>query len=396
MAEVTKMASAGKPVVADISQINNPAPAPEAAPAAQAAAATEGTPAAATPTAEKKEGEGQPPAAAAPEGQQPPAQTEGQPPANTEVVKPIAELSDEELKAIYEKRFPTQVEETPEMKLEKERARDKKMLDLYVANKGDIDTFQKLKEIAKADPVDLGTTLLTHEMKGKGFSEEEVAEALATKYHQVDLEKLERDEDETESEFAERKEKLGRLKEIGSQTLAALSMQGKKEAESILNTLQKQIDDSDLHGKEESEFIAKVDEHSKTLPRKMTLELGMLDNEPLGEPIQVDVSEEDIAAVADILKDPAKREKILFTDNGDINIESLSQILLENRVLKSAPREVFLAGRTDQVNIFRKIYPERTPYGLGVGGNTASSNKNGKAGKLVSAGKPQVVNPVPR
>ena len=382
--EQPKIASAGKAVKADISSILNPN--------AQESNQQQGIDAVAN-----EEGK-------APEnGEIKDADAGGQQPINVEnpVVDKVIEeqkpintnqpLTDEQLKEEYEKRFPKQIEKTPEQIQKEETANEKRMLDVFLSqHNGTLDTFQKLKELRAIDPTELGRIQVAHQLKEEfQYTDEEVSEYLKNSYSQYNLEELEQDEDETQSEFEARKASLQKKKDAGTKLLQKVGETSKQASEVFFNKLQQTIKESDLEAQEEIEYAAKVEEVSKTLPRKLTLELGMLDNKQL-DPVQLDVSENDIKEVTDLLKNPIEREKLIFTGDGSLNIEWLATTLLKNKQLEKAARESFFSGQTKQVEIFKQTFPDRTAFALGVGGS--SSPNSGQKGKLVSAGKPEVVN----
>jgi hypothetical protein len=160
----------------------------------------------------------------------------------------------------------------------------------------------------------------------------------------------------------------------------------KENAQSVFDNLRKAISDKESLASEESKFIAKIDEVSKNLPRKMTLSLGKLNNEDLGS-IEVDIPEEEIKALTETFKDPVRREQILYNNEGELNIEAISHLMLKNSILERAARESLLKGRTSQVEALSKVFPYKNPQDMGVGNNNAGSK--GSNGKIAGFGSTQ-------
>jgi len=311
------------------------------------------------------------------------------PKATEEVATEQKPLTREEIKALYEKEFPTHVELTDEQKVAKENDYQKRLLDLYTEGGGTLEQFVAINNVLKMDLTELSKSELTAELKAKGFSDTDVQEVLVERYYQLNPDELEQNDDETDEEYNARKEKVKLKVGYGTERLTNHSANIKKNAEAILEGLKKGLSERDLQKQDEAEFIAKIDEVSKSLPRKLTVELGKLENEALGS-VQMDIPESEITEIINLLKDPAQREQLLYTENGDLNIESISNLLLKNKMLERAAREALFEGQTREVRKFEKIFPYRNPQALGVGGSTSSPKTTG-AGKVASFGKSQRV-----
>lgn len=312
----------------------------------------------------------------------------------TEVEKPIeqinteekqVELSDEQLKELYEKRFAPTRELTEEEKAVKLAEKEKEMLDLYVtAGGGTIENFAALKGIINSDLTDLSKRVITDELKAAGL-EEEVEAVLKERYYQVQLEELEQDIDEDDDEFAARKAKIEKKIEYGKKKLQSIAEKIKKDAQGVFDSLSQAIENKKAEANEELEFVAKIDEVSKTLPRKLSIPLGKLNNEDLGS-VEVEVSENEIAETIGQLKDPASRNKILFNEDNQINVVAVSNLLLRNKMLEKAVREGMLVGQDRQVKIFEKTFPNRSAQAVGLGGSPKNTNTSGQ---VAGFGKPQ-------
>ena len=299
----------------------------------------------------------------------------------------VADLSDEELTALYLKRFPTKVEQTEAEKTQSQKVLDKQMLDIFIeSGMGTAADFVSIQNVAKMDLKELSKKEVIDSMKEAKFSDEEITEILAERYYQINPEELEQTSFETDEEFEERKARLQRKVAFGT---AKLEGRGKKiqgEAELILNTLKESIEKGNALAEEEATFTANVDKLLTTLPRKITSELGKLNNEDLGS-VSMEVAESDIAEVVSTLKDSVKRKQILFNENGSINEQRIGELLLKEKLFDKGSREGFLAGRTNQTEFFERLYPNRTPNSIGVGGTSSSISGGGT--KIASAGRPQ-------
>jgi hypothetical protein len=295
-------------------------------------------------------------------------------------------LTDEQLKELYESRFTKSSEPTDEEKAAKEKESEKKMLDLFIENGGTAETFVQLKEILSTDLASLSKSVVISEMKAQGFDDDFINEVLVERYYQINPDELEQGYDENDEDYEARKEKVRKKVTYGNEVLEGKSKKVKENAQSVFDNLRKAISDKESLVSEESKFIAKIDEVSKNLPRKMTLSLGKLNNEDLGS-IEVDIPEEEIKALTETFKDPIRREQILYNNEGELNIEAISHLMLKNSILERAARESLLKGRTSQVEALSKVFPYKNPQDMGVGNNNAGSK--GSNGKIAGFGSTQ-------
>lgn len=313
-----------------------------------------------------------------------------------EIVKEVTEkvtkteevgLSDDELKELYEKRFSKPSEPSQEELDLKNREAENKRLFLFIENGGTAEAYSKLKELSEAtDLKEISKGVLVKELKEKGYDEEFINEVLIERYYQINPDELEQGIEEDDDEFEVRKEKVKKKVELGTEALSSRSKGLKESAKHIFENLDKAISDKESLAAEEIKFIAKIDEISKTLPRKMTLSLGKLNNEDLGS-VEVDVPEEEITAISDLFKNAERREQLLYNKDGEVNVEGLSQILLKNNILERAARESLLNGRKSQIESLSKVFPFSSPQQIGVGGN--NSNPKSGEGKVIGFGKVQ-------
>lgn len=319
----------------------------------------------------------------------------------------LPELSDEQLKAIFAKKgiegfdgnFETLKEKlkpaapagagaepTAEEKAAAELAFEKRMLDHFIENGGTPETFVQLKQIASTDLKSLSDAQIRIELKEAGFDEDEIKAVLVERYYQINPEELEQGEDESEEDFDKRKKQIEKKVAYGSKKLESKSTHIKKEAEQALNTLREAINLKDLLGKKETEISSKVDEVVSKIPRKLTFELGMVNDQQIS-PVEYNVSEDDVAQVAAVLKDPATRKQLLYNEDNSLNLDRISDLLLKEKMFESAIKAVYLEGGDRQVALVETVFPGVKARDIGVGGNSGSA-KNGRKGHIVSAGQP--------
>lgn len=273
-------------------------------------------------------------------------------------------------------------EPTEEEKVKQALAREKRLVDLFVAGGGTVEQYVSIKNIAEADVTELSKNNLRAELKAAGFTDEQANEYIKDSFFQISDEELEQYEDETDKEFLKRK------KEFASKKLEGYSSNTKTQAQKILADLQKAAETEDLQRSEEVNISAKIDEDFKALPRKLTFEIGEVNGKAVS-PVTYEVSESDLAEVRDMLKDPVKRNNFLFNQDGGLNLTNIENVLTRNKYLESAVKAAYHEGGSRQVAHFESIFPKRNPQELGVGGSpTANSNQKGK---VVSAGKVQRV-----
>lgn len=308
---------------------------------------------------------------------------------NSPIAKPLSEYTKEEIEARFKELNPDKVDLTPEQLVQKEKERDEKRLAIYLRGGGTIEQYAQIKQVKDMDLTELSKAELTRELKAKNFDDAAIAEIQKERYYQLNPDELEPEGDEDDEAFEARKAKLKQKVEFGTEKLNNRSAHLKNNAKLILDNLDKAIDAEDLQKQDEQKFIAKIDEYSKTMPRKLNIPLGKLNNDDLGT-VDLEVPEATIAEITAQLKDKQAINKILYTEEGDLNHTRISELLLKEKLFDSGTREGFLSGRNDQIAKFEKVFPSRTASALGVGG---SVNPNGSAGKgkVASFGKAQPI-----
>lgn len=300
---------------------------------------------------------------------------------NTVEAKP---LTDEELKAEYEKRFPTQAALTDEEKQKQAEAFEKRMLDLYVENGGKIEEFAALKQVASQDLTELSKAELTKELKAIGITDQAQIDAIQKeRYYQIEQAEIDEIVDEEEKALAQKKFDYGKAKFENKGKIL------KENAEDFLNNLKEAVNQKDFFTKRENEVSANVDEHFSKLEKKMTLQLGKVDDTEI-PPVEYEVPQEVIDKARARLNTTASRKQLLFNQDGSINHTNLADLVLKAELFESgtAAKTAYLTGADREVQKFEKIFPYRTASALGTG---TSQQNNGSTGKVAGIGKVQKV-----
>jgi len=296
-------------------------------------------------------------------------------------------LTDDEIKAEYEKRFPQKTELTDEQKVKQQQEVEKRMLDLYVENGGSIAQFSLLKQVAESDLTELSVAALTQQLKEAGITDPEQIKAIQKeRYYQLEQAEIDAIEDETEKELAQKKFDYGKKK------FEAIGAEKQEEAKDTLDNLKKALTAKEFYTKKESEFTSNVEEHFNKLERKINLELGKVDDTEIA-PVAYEFPETVIAEAKDILKDIAKRKELLFNaTDGSLNLQNIAELVLKSKAFDSVAKTAYLEGGTRQVEEFKKVFPFVDPKSIGVGGSSQAEKAKG-TGKIVKAGQPQRFNP---
>lgn len=327
--------------------------------------------------------------------------------ADKEVVKDaLPKLSDDQRKAFLQEMFgeenadvekikeklkPVEVLPTDEQKKKAEADKELRLVELFIKNGGTLDQFNQIKSIANADVKELSKKDAIQEYVAAGFSEDEAKDIVKVRYFQNELDNIEQDvdNDESDEDFAKRKATLQKKIEFGSKKLETKSSHKIQQAGEVLKSLQQAYDSEILQQQAEAKNSSNVDELLTKMPRKVTYELGKINDQEI-PPIEHEVSDESIKQVAEILKDPAKRNNIFNNEDGTLNLSKISQLLINNFEYERSLKNAYLEGGSRQVAIFEKTFPARSAYELGVGGTLVKNTDNGT---VTQRGKRQVVSP---
>ncbi|MEO6305973.1 MAG: hypothetical protein ABIP51_22695 [Bacteroidia bacterium] len=297
---------------------------------------------------------------------------------------------------IKEKLKPQGLAPTPEEIAKKEADFERRMLQVHLDGGGKVEDFAAVKKMLTADVSEVSKAQLHQELLAKGFDENEAKAMAKQMFLQDDLENLEQDidNDETDEAFEKRKARLESKVKYGADNLANRSLHIQTTAKNIWENLKQEVEQQDADVAKETKFSATVDEHVKALPKSVSISIGQIDGKDI-EPVVYNKPEEITAIhneIADLLKDTSKRNGFFFTPDGQLNIANITDLYVKAKIGEKTATDVFMKGQTRQVKIFEERFPNRTGQGLGVGGSNAKPPV-GK-GQPVSAGQPQRIKPI--
>lgn len=313
-----------------------------------------------------------------------------------EVKKTVDELTDAELKELYDKKFPTQAAKTEEQLKADETAFETRMLNEYLSKGGTVENYAHLKNAVSMDLTEMTKVQLEAELKAAGFNDEERKIIQRERYYQIEQEELDDIYDEEEKAL-----KI-KAKDYEGKKLLSKAERTKQQAQSVFDNLKQAIINQDRELSDEKELASNMDAHFETLPRTLTLQLEKTPDGVDNAPIEVSVPEEIVAEVRDLLKNSDTRNNFIYKQDDSLNFEQLSEALIKSKLFDKAVADNYLkgvsigeeAGKNKQVAIFEKTFPIRNANALGVNGSGSTAKvPTGNFGKVVSAGQPQKFKP---
>lgn len=290
---------------------------------------------------------------------------------------------DGDMEGLKNKMKPAQAQPTEEEIKQQAAAHDKRLVDLFVKKGGTVDNFVAIKQLMTADPTEMSKTVLHKQLLDEGLDEESAIAVSKQMHLEQDLDNLEQGATETDEVFNARKEKLQKQIGVGAKVLANLGLPVIQNAKRTYEGLENELKQMDSDNASEAELSNKIDAHFKTLPREFSVEIGKINDKDV-EPVKVKLSEEDVTAVAEILKDKTKWDALVYDDKGQFNFTKIAEILLRNKALESAAGSSYKAGQTKQVEEFAKRFPARSANSVAPG--SAHSAPNGTSTKVAKAG----------
>lgn len=310
---------------------------------------------------------------------------------------PVQEFSDEQFLAEVEKRtgFKPENLDTIKEKLtyqkpapdptseEKEKAAkefEKRILDIHLKSGKTPEQYTLLKSLANGDLKELSENRTKLELKEAGFDDDQIADIIKKRYFQFDDNDIELEEDDKVKEL------LKKEKEFGTKKLTTRAAYIQQQAKSYIDSLTKEVNDLDAEKKRMEQHSSNVEDAIKKYQRKQTLELGKVDDTDI-PPIEHEVPEEALTEVKELLKDPVKFEQLLFTKEGDVNLDFIIPHLVRSTSYKNAIKHSYLVGGTRQVEHFEAAFGSSVPS---LGGAPKPSTEKGKP---VRKGKSEFVAP---
>lgn len=292
----------------------------------------------------------------------------------------------DDLKGLVKKATaPPPKELTPEEKATAEAKIDERMLNRWLKQGGKVEDYVALKNVATGDLKEMSRNEIIRELKAAKFSDEQITNIIAERYYTGNPDELQKGENEDDAAFEARKAFAKQKQTYGSQTLENRALPIRKQAESLLKGLRDAITAEDADAENEQKFSTTVDEFTKTFSREVTLDFGEINGEKI-EPSKITIPEETITEIANTLKDPAKRQQLLFNPDDTLNLPNLVRLMAIEKYFTTALQKGYSEGGSRKVAEFEKRFGGKTPGSLGVGGNTGPNTSG--SGKIVKSGKP--------
>jgi hypothetical protein len=331
-------------------------------------------------------GEGQPAANAAPAAAA----------ATTTTVDTPSELTDDQLKAYFEKqginfegidklkeKLTASVTEPTITEEQKEKAaieKEQRIINEHLSRKGTVEQFTTFKNIVAADKRALGLQKEVEDLVASGFTPEEATELANERYFQLTDEQIEGIEDK------DAKAKAIKQKEVGLKKLENKGAYLQNTAKSYLDILSKDLAERDAEKNKVEKHTSKVEDAIKKYQRKDTLALGQIDGQDIA-PIDFEYSDTALTSAKELLSDAAKLDQNLFTNDGGVNIDFILPHLVKSFSMQEAVKKSYLTGQTRAIETFEAKFGSTPPK---LGGN---GKPTGTPGKITSFGEKQVFKP---
>jgi hypothetical protein len=296
--------------------------------------------------------------------------------------------SDDDLAKVKERLNPkAPVELTAEQKATKELELDKRMMDVFTGKGYTVDQYVALKNVANANVADMSKAESIEEFMKLGLTKENAEKHWKEANYQIEIDALEQYDEETDEDFAKRKEDLQKKKEAFSKKLNENLSPKQKEAREIYNTLKSVIAEQDLQAQQERDYAAKASNHIQSMPRKLNVELGKLNDIDLA-PVQIDIDEAIITEAKELFTSADKRKQTFLNEDGTLNYSTLSEMYVKAKQFDKGIKTALLEGQTRQVKEFQKVFPAHSASSIGVG---STPNRNTTTGnKIVGRSAPKV------
>src|SRR5690606_13128646 len=110
-----------------------------------------------------------------------------------------------------------------------------------------------------------------------------------------------------------------------------------------------------------------------SFPRVKKLEIGKVNDKDV-EPIDYQVSDDDLRAVGSVLKNPNKLKQLFFNADGTPKVEEITGYLLAKQTESSKIKTAFFEGGSRQAEVIKNTFGA-TPYDIGVGNSQRNTQK---------------------
>lgn len=309
-----------------------------------------------------------------------------------------AELTDDQLKAFFEKQgiafegidklkeklaspaAPPVLTDEQKAKLEKEK--EDRIVNAHLARNGTVQQLAIYKEVLTTDKKVLGLQKEIEDLVAEGFTKERAEELAKERYFQLTDEEIEKIED------ADLKKEAIKQRNLGVKKLENKGGYLQQRAQGYFKILEQELAASDAEKTKMEQHSSKVEDAIKAYERKTILNLGKLDDGVEIPSLEFEYSDTALASAKEFLKDSAKLDENLFTKEGDWNIPALLPHLVRSFSMDEAVKKSYLTGQNRAVEFFEAKFGSTPPP---LGGN--GKNNNGTPGKIVGVGERQVFKP---
>lgn len=311
------------------------------------------------------------------------------PPINTDI-------SDDQLRSWFEKQgIPFETvdslktkltaappkELTPEEKEKVESAKNKRLLDEHLSDpKRTVEEFAAIPKILSADKKILGVEKEMRELLADGYTKEAAETTIKERYYQYTDEEINATEDNDE------KEQMIKERTLGNKKLERKGEYIQNQVKLHLNNLEQNLAEKDAETVFMGKHTSTVEDAIKKFQRKQTFELGKNVDEKDIPPIDdFEVSETALASAKEVLSDYTGFKNKLLTKEGHVNLDFILPILVNHFSVNEAVKKAYLTSQNRAIAYVKGQFGSNIPV-LG-----SQQNEKGIPGKLVRAGKPEVV-----
>lgn len=310
-----------------------------------------------------------------------------------------ADIPEDQLKAFFEKQGiqyegidslkaklttkapETTSEPTPEQKEKLAQEKERRIFEKHTARKGTVEQLAAFKSILSADKKVLGMEKEITDLVAAGWSKEEATDLAKERYFQYTDEEINAITDPDDKKRHEKQ------REVGNKKLENKGAYIQKQSSDYLKILEDDLAEDDAEARFSDQHSSKVEDALKKYQRKQTLDIGKLGEQEVGS-FDYEVSESILEQAKGMLKDRGALNKLLLTQDGQINVDFLLPHLVNSLSLQEAVKKTYQTAQSRAIDELKATFGEKPP--------TAGSAKTqkGDAGKVVSVGKPRVFVPV--
>ena len=322
-----------------------------------------------------------------PDGQQTGQQTGQEPP-------PAAELDDAAFLESYNKKIGTNFKSIDELrppapeKTEAElraiqNSEDLMLTERFIKQGGTVEGYAALKQISEADVKEFSLQDTKAELKKAGFADDEIDEEIKRRYFLLS--------DEEKADLSEFDQEMLKKNEYFSKKLENKSSYKIEQAKNLLAKLKSDYEAEKYEKEVDARISSTVEDYATKLNRTITLDLGESNGQKLN-PVEFVIDEADITEIKETLADKAKRETLLYNQDGSENVENLFDALVWKKIAASVAKKSLTQGATEQVNFFNQTFPSSAQA---VAPGYVPNTRTGQIGKAIEGTEKIVVKTSP-